>query len=180
MGGSAILNPRSRYYDALKRVLASEYEDTMFEEDAVFLERNSRDFVSRIARINVNAEAICDVLMSHPRIKQVNYPKHAPTRRFYDACREPNGGYGGLLSCTFYDMEDAKAFYDHLDTAKGPSLGTNFTLSSPFVLLAHYAELEWAAQFGCEASLVRFSVGLEETEGLVNTFKRALDAMPQR
>jgi cystathionine gamma-synthase len=94
----------------------------------MFLERNSRDFVSRIARININAEAICDVLMQHPRIKQVNYPKHSPSRKYYDACRLPNGGYGGLLSATFYSMDDAIVFYDHLNTAKGPSLGTNFTL----------------------------------------------------
>jgi cystathionine gamma-synthase len=31
------------------------------------MERNSRDFVTRIDRINSNAEAICEVLQSHPR-----------------------------------------------------------------------------------------------------------------
>jgi cystathionine gamma-synthase len=128
MGGSAILNPASRYYSSLKKFMATDYEDNFFEEDAMFLERNSRDFVSRIARINTNAEAICDVLLQHPKIKQVNYPKHAPTRQYYDACRLPNGGYGGLLSATFFSMDDAMLFYDNLNTAKGPSLGTNFTL----------------------------------------------------
>jgi cystathionine gamma-synthase len=128
MGGSAILNPAGRYYDTLKKFMAQDYEDNFFEEDAMFLERNSRDFVSRIARINTNAEAICEVLLQHPRIKQVNYPKHSPSRKYYDACRLPNGGYGGLLSATFYSMDDAIVFYDHLNTAKGPSLGTNFTL----------------------------------------------------
>ncbi|THW74071.1 PLP-dependent transferase [Aureobasidium pullulans] len=177
MGGSAILNPAGRYYDTLKKYLAQDYEDNFFEEDAMFLERNSRDFVVRIARINTNAEAICEVLMQHPRIKQVNYPKHAPTRKYYDACRLPNGGYGGLLSATFYSMDDAMVFYDNLDTAKGPSLGTNFTLSSPFALLAHYTELDWAASFGVEANLVRFSVGLEDTEALKKVFQTALDAI---
>lgn len=61
-------------------------------------------------------------------VKQVNYPKHSPTRKHYDRYRTPNGGYGGLLSATFYSTADAIAFYDNLDTAKGPSLGTNFTL----------------------------------------------------
>lgn len=177
MGGSAILNPKSRYYTELREVLGREYEDNLFEEDAVFLERNSRDFVSRIARINANAEAICDVLAAHPKVKQVNYPKHSPSRHLYDACRLPHGGYGGLLSCTFYTLDDAKVFYDHLRTAKGPSLGTNFTLSSPFVLLAHYQELEWAAQYGCEACLIRFSVGLEDTAALKSIFLSALDAI---
>ena len=44
---------------------------------------------------------------------------------------------------TFYTTEDAVAFFDAIDTAKGPSLGTNFTLTSPYAILAHYGELEW-------------------------------------
>jgi cystathionine gamma-synthase len=56
-------------------------------------------------------------------------------------------------------------------------LGTNFTLTSPYTILAHYAELEWAAQFGVERGLVRISVGLEETERIVGVFKSALEAV---
>jgi cystathionine gamma-synthase len=182
MGGCMILNPSSRYYSTIKHHLetANYYEDTMFEEDAIYLERNSRDFVDRIARVNMNAEVIADVLRAHPRVKQVNYPKYGESKKFYDACRLPGGGYGGLLSATFHTMEDAQLFYDHLETQKGPSLGTNFTLSSPFVLLAHYSELEWAAQYGCEASLIRFSVGLEDTDILKQVFEYALAAMKGR
>ena len=177
MGGSLLLNPSGRYYHSLKQVLADEHEDNVFEEDAIFLERNSRDFVSRNARVNTNAETICEILLAHPRVKQVNYPKHNSTRQYYEACRLPNGGYGGLLSCTFHSNKDAIVFYDHLNTQKGPSLGTNFTLASPYVILAHYQELEWAAEYGAEASLIRVSVGLEDTETLRNIFHDALAAI---
>lgn len=180
MGGSMILNPRSKYYDALKRVQETEYEDTQFEEDSMYLERNSRDFITRTHRINRNAELVADMLRGHPAIKAVNYPKYSPTKHHFDACRLPTGGYGGLLSCTFYRMEDAQLFYDCLNTQKGPSLGTNFTLSSPFVILAHYGELEWAAKYGCEASLIRFSIGLEEPEKLKEVFDFALNAIPRK
>lgn len=47
------------------------------------------------------------------------------------------------MSVTFPTKEDVTTFFDALETAKGPSLGTNFTLSSPYTLLAHYGELEW-------------------------------------
>ncbi|KAF2760725.1 PLP-dependent transferase [Pseudovirgaria hyperparasitica] len=177
MGGSAILNPKGKNYDLLKKTWDTEYEDNVWSEDAIVLERNSRDFVSRIERINGNAEAVCDLLREHPKIKQVNYPKYSKTRQYYDRCRLPKGGYGGLLSATFYATEDAIAFYDHLDTAKGPSLGTNFTLSSPYVILAHYGELDWAASLGVDSNLVRFSIGLEEKAELVETFRRALAAI---
>jgi cystathionine gamma-synthase len=63
---SAVLNPQGRYYELLKKTMANEYEDTFWAEDAIFMERNSRDFATRAARINANAEAICDLLSGHP------------------------------------------------------------------------------------------------------------------
>ena len=92
------------------------------------MERNSRDFVSRILRINTNAEAICDYLTTTAKnkIKRVYYPKVNDTRSLYDARKTQNGGYGGLLSATFYEEKDAIAFFDAFDCEKGPSLGTNF------------------------------------------------------
>lgn len=176
MGGSAILNPNSRYYESLKTVMGIEFEDTYWPEDVVFMERNSRDFASRVDRINGNADAICSVLRDSPVVKSVYYPKYNPTRTNYDAFRLPAGGYGGLLSIVFNHEAQARAFYDAMDSAKGPSLGTNFTLCSPYVLLAHYQELPWAAQFGVDPSLVRVSVGLEETSDLQATFREALRA----
>ncbi|KAI9878469.1 MAG: hypothetical protein M1830_000803 [Pleopsidium flavum] len=177
MGGSSVLNPRGQYYSMLKTSLSTEYEDNYWAEDAIFMERNSRDFVSRIERININAEAICQVLRVSPQIKEVYYPKYSPTRHYYDQCRNPNGGYGGLLSITFHSTAEAVRFFDVVETAKGPSLGTNFTLSSPYTLLAHYAELDWAASFGVEADLVRVSVGLEDAADLSGRFERALQAV---
>ena len=67
MGGGLILNPKGKQYATLKRRWESEYEDNHWAEDSIFLERNSRDFVSRIERTNANAETICDVLRVHPR-----------------------------------------------------------------------------------------------------------------
>lgn len=180
MGGSTVLNPSGRYYSSLKAAAHAEYEDTYWPEDAIFMERNSRDFATRMDRVNGNAEAICEVLVHHPAIKTVHYPKHsAASRANYEAVKLPTGGYGGLLSVVFHRKADAVAFYDAIETAKGPSLGTNFTLTSPYVVLAHYAELDWAASLGVDPDLIRISVGLEETDELVAVFKRALQAAEQ-
>lgn len=62
-----MLNPTSPRYQILKQVWDEEYEDSYWAEDAIFLERNSRDFVLRIDRINENAEAICELLRNHPK-----------------------------------------------------------------------------------------------------------------
>ncbi|KAI1751134.1 pyridoxal phosphate-dependent transferase [Xylaria castorea] len=174
MGGSIILNPGGRYYGALKTAMAGVFEDTYWAEDVVFMERNSRDFITRIDRVNTNAEVICGALEAHPLVTKVYYPKYNESRPNYEAHRLPKGGYGGLLSCTLKTKAHAIAFYDALETAKGPSLGTNFTLTSPYVILAHYQELDWAASFGVDPNLLRISVGLEDNLGEI--FAKALEA----
>ncbi|EEH23388.2 hypothetical protein PABG_05599 [Paracoccidioides brasiliensis Pb03] len=176
MGGSAVFNPHGQYYRKLKTVLDVEYEDNYWGEDAIFLERNSRDFVSRIERINAVTEEITAQLKTSPLIKDIYYPKYNTTRPFYEKCKNPNGGYGGLFSITFHSNEEAVAFYDAFEVMKGPSLGTNFTLSSPYVILAHYGELDWANSLGVPTDLVRTSVGLEDPEDLRGRVQRALEA----
>lgn len=176
MGGSAILNPKGRMYESLRKVVDKEYEDNYWAEDAVFMERNSRDFVSRIGRVNANAEIIASTLQADSNVKAVYWPKLVPSKPNYDACRNPKGGYGGLLSVTFHRPEQAVTFFDALEVQKGPSLGTNFTISCPYTILAHYLEMDWTASWGVEPDLVRMSVGLEEPAEVKGIFKRALEA----
>lgn len=185
MGGSLILNPQGRHYATLKAHMSANYEDTYFDEDAVFMERNSRNFIQRIHIINENALAVCDYLRSRsvsggtsipsPAIKEVFYPKYI-TPETYLSFKLPEGGFGGLFSLTFTSFAASKAFFDNMPFQKGPSLGTNFTLACPYTVLAHYLELEWAAEYGVEEGLVRISVGMEEREGLLEGFKVALTA----
>ncbi|KAI0404037.1 pyridoxal phosphate-dependent transferase [Xylaria palmicola] len=177
MGGSVVLNPASPRYAALKAAFADRdvFDPAAYwAEDAVFMERNSRDFAARVDRVNANAELIARVLRAHPLVARVYYPLYNESRPCYEARRLPAGGYGGLLSCVLRTPAHAVAFYDALATAKGPSLGTNFTLTSPYVILAHYQELDWAAGFGVDPSLLRVSVGLEDNLG--DIFARALEA----
>jgi cystathionine gamma-synthase len=176
MGGCAIINPSSQYYARLSTAAQTLGEDTYWAEDVIFMERNSRDFASRVGRINANAETICGVLSGSRLVKAVYYPKYGKDSSNYDRCKLPDAGYGGLLSVTFHREADAMVFYDAVKTAKGPSLGTNFTLASPYVLLAHYRELDWAKSLGVEPSLIRVSVGLEDTFELAAAFKEALSA----
>ncbi|KAF8069014.1 pyridoxal phosphate-dependent transferase [Lyophyllum atratum] len=190
MGGGLVLNPRCRHYTALKAYMDSTFEDLYFNEDAIYMERNSRDFQRRIKIIDFNTEAVCDFLRSRSLpggaaggvIKEVFYPKYI-TPENYEACRiktpGAEGGFGGMFSLTFTSLAASHAFFDALSCHKGPSLGTNFTLACPFTILAHYAELDWAAKYGVEEGLVRVSVGMEETQSLLNSFEMALKAAEQ-
>ncbi|KAH9018726.1 PLP-dependent transferase [Lactarius pseudohatsudake] len=181
MGGSLVLNPAHKHYAALKERLLTRYEDVYFDEDAIFMERNSRNFSQRAAKIDANAERVCDLLHTASQqgpsspITEVFYPKWQ-TATHYAARRLPGGGFGGLFSLAFASPRAAEAFFDALACAKGPSLGTNFTLACPYTILAHYGELDWAARFGVPSSLVRVSVGLEDPGWLHDVFASAVRA----
>ncbi|KAJ3030361.1 UNVERIFIED_CONTAM: hypothetical protein HDU68_009286 [Siphonaria sp. JEL0065] len=173
MGGSAVLNPYSSNYQAIKAAVAELYEDNMWSEDAIFLERNSRNFVGRTAKINETAAKLAVYLHNHPKVEQVHYPLFTD-KELYATYLRNGGGYGGLFSVILKDSQSAATFYDNLDVAKGPSLGTNFTLASPYTILAHFTELDWAEKFGVAARLIRVSVGLEESDALIRKFENAL------
>ncbi|KAH6614479.1 putative cystathionine gamma-synthase/beta-lyase [Chaetomium sp. MPI-SDFR-AT-0129] len=179
MGGSVVLNPRGRVYSALRSALSREREETdraWFGEDVLVMERNSRDFKERMGKASGNAEVVVGMLRASQVVREVFYPLGSETQEGYDRYRVEGGGYGFLLSVKFERAEQAVAFYDALDVAKGPSLGTNFTLCCAYTLLAHYRELAWAAEYGVVEDLVRISVGLEDVEWLRERVGRALAA----
>ncbi len=70
MGGALVLNPQRRHYEKLKQVIERDYEDLVWGEDSIFLERNSRNFRDRILKINENTEELCDFLSKSPKGKQ--------------------------------------------------------------------------------------------------------------
>jgi cystathionine gamma-synthase len=182
---SLVVNPQGRYYRVLKDQLSSTYDDMYYSEDALYMERNSRDFRRRVEVIDENTEAVCDLLQSGSHdggaIKEVFYPKWS-SRENYEQCRKrgpdgvPTGGFGGLLSLTFRSDAASRAFFDSLPINKGPSLGTSFSLACPYTVIAHFTELKWAAEYGVEEGLVRVSVGTEGKEDLLGRFKIALEA----
>jgi cystathionine gamma-synthase len=174
LAGAVTLNPRSPHYEQVRAWFETELaqNDIFWGEDAIELERNSRDFPKRVRRSSQNAAALANYLEQHPAVKNVYYPQLAPEG--ISEILRPGGGRGCLLSFTLDDPSAAPAVYDALKIAKGPSLGTNFTICCPYTLLAHYTELPWAAECGLDAHLLRVSLGLEEIDDLITRFGQAL------
>lgn len=171
-----VLNPKGRHYAALKAHMSQTYEDCYFGQDAIYMERNSRDFRRRTKIVDDNTLAVCEMLRGATDIvREVYYPKFT-TSEHYARCAVPGAGHGGLFSVTFATDSASKAFFDALPFPKGPSLGTNFTLACPYAILAHYLELDWVAGYGVAAGLVRVSVGMEERATLLGGFETALQA----
>ncbi|KAK3314187.1 putative cystathionine gamma-synthase/beta-lyase [Apodospora peruviana] len=205
MGGSVVLSPTSPHRDTLRSALldierqtderedddteGDEMEDQYrkyesgicFYKDVIVLEENSRGFRDRVTRANGIALSVVRQLRAYPSVvRVVYYPLGSPTQGIYDRFIRQGDGYGFLLSIKFVTPGAAAAFYDALDVAKGPSLGTNFTLCCAYTLLAHYRELGQAAGYGVFEHLVRISVGLEGEEWLRGRVEKAMMAAESR
>lgn len=175
MGGSLILNPHAPKYNTLKDYFNKNFEDTFWAQDALVMERNSRDYVTRAAKVNENSLAIVKFLQECPLISKVYYPSIIESKKYYDELKAPNGGYGGLISFLFEDSSDAVTFFNAMNFNKGPSLGTNFTLASPYTILAHYQELDEVEKWEVDRNLIRISVGIEDKEDVLQVMKDSFE-----
>ena len=164
----------------------------LYCQDAHAILCNSTDFVERNAIINETAEQLADWLAEQPDVQTVFYPKHSCATTYHRLLRQSTStaplnsninnnnnnrnkaGYGGLMSILLHPHMCQRLFYDSLDVAKGPSLGTNFTLVCPYTLLAHYHELDFAFRYNVPPNLLRISVGLESIAELKDKFGAAL------
>ncbi len=177
MAGGLAVHGSGPFGAAFVAEAACNFDDLFWNDDAVVLERNSRDFESRVFQSNATAEALCDWLVEQPAVQSVFYPKYT-MREAFDELKRPGGGYGSLFSIVLHNGPvNAPLFYDRLRISKGPSLGNNFSLACPYTLLAHFDELDWAETHGVSRWLVRVSIGLEPLEDLKARFAEALDGL---
>lgn len=190
MAGSLVLNPRSPAYRKLRPLLRNSFHNELFVEDALVLERNSRDYLSRSAILNRNAEAVVNFLQrkaedNSSAVSKVLYPTVSPTTRdnhtpfMRAATPELTPGYGCLFSVEFEQREDMIAFYEALQGHMGPHLGGHLTLALPYneVMFGRAGSEEQRARaesFGWSMRQIRVSVGLEDVDQLVETFAEAV------
>lgn len=176
IAGSIMLNAKSPLHESVRSSLQHVYEDVFYVADAHKLEINSRDFSQRMQIINQNALEIVDFLQQSSLIEAVYFPTISGKQRYDNyASHHAGHGYGGLLSFTFHNPSHAVVFYDAVELAKGPSLGTNFTLLCPYTMLAHYFEFDFAREHGVAPELIRLSVGVEDKDWIINRLKDAFN-----
>ena len=178
MGGSVILNPASPKYAQLQEKLQTRSDSFLFARDALVLLRASDNLEERRKRVNASAYDLVERLRAHARVKAVYYPSTVDAMRYEYFLRHTDTPqekqYGPVFSLLLHGAEqEAQAFYNALTFAKGPSLGTNFTLCCPYTMLAHYDELDFVESCGIDRNLIRVSVGLEPVEKIWACFEIA-------
>ena len=145
-------------------------------EAAHHLAVGSETMALRIERESSSALALASMLAADARVAAVYYPglsshpQHALATQLFRA-------YGGLLS---FELNEGMDCFDYLNRLKlaipASNLGDTRTLVIP---VAHtiYHEMGPArrASMGIAESLIRVSVGIEDTEDLIEDFRQALE-----
>ena len=128
----------------------------------------------RMERQCANAQAMTTYLAAHPKVQAVYYPglpEHPEHLRALELFRHP----GALFSFELTPDVDIWEFMNRLDVViKSSNLGDNRTLAIPVAHTIYYEMgAERRASMGIEDSLIRISVGIEETDDLLDDLERA-------
>ncbi len=136
----------------------------------------SETLALRQERECANALALATMLEADPRVAAVHYPGLASHPQ-HKLATELFRAYGGLLS---FELRDDIDCFDYLNRMRlaipASNLGDTRTLVIP---VAHTIFYEMGAErragMGIAESLIRVSVGLEDTADLVEDFRQALN-----
>ncbi|MBV8634238.1 MAG: cystathionine gamma-synthase family protein [Burkholderiaceae bacterium] len=129
----------------------------------------------RMERECANAKAVAEMLQADPRVAAVYYPG-LESHPQHALCRDLFKAYGSLFSFELKDGIDCFDYLNRLQLAVASSnLGDTRTLVIP---VAHTIFFEMGAgrraAMGIAESLIRVSVGIEDTADLLEDFRQAL------
>jgi cystathionine beta-lyase/cystathionine gamma-synthase len=139
------------------------------------VERSLKTIVLRVRQQNQNALAVAQYLKTDSRIGQVYYPGLTDHPNHSIAKSQMPGGFGGMLS--FEVKGDATKFTSKLQLIRRAiSLGgVESTITSPMKTSHSKMSAAERKTIGVTDNLLRFSVGIEEAEDLIQDIKQALE-----
>lgn len=146
---------------------------------AYLLARGIKTLALRVRQQNASARAMADRLAEHPAVARVWYPMREDHPDHALAQRYLSGG-GGVVSFEMTDgLSAGTRLVDALKIPKlAPSLGGVESLVEQPALMSFY-ELtpEQRAELGIAEGLVRYAVGIEDTDDLLADLSAGLDAV---
>jgi cystathionine gamma-synthase len=145
---------------------------------AYLLLRGMKTLHLRVRQQNQSALQIARFLEAHDAVNRVFYPGLESHENHTIATRQMRG-FGGVLSFTLKgDFDAVRAFIPRLRYAHAAAnLGAVETVVGPPATTSHVeCTAEERAAMGIPESLIRYSVGIEDTEDLIADLTQALNA----
>ena len=144
-------------------------------EAAHHLAVGSETLPQRMDKACKNALALAEFCEKQPGVRSVYYPGLASHPQ-HELASSLFGNFGAIFSLDLDEQLDCFDFLNKLDVVIASSnLGDTRTLAIPVAHTIYY-EMgpQRRASMGIADSMIRFSVGIEDTEDLLNDFEQAL------
>lgn len=143
--------------------------------DSWLVLRGIKTLAVRMKKHEENAIQIAEFLEKNPKVKAVNYPglKSHPQ---HELAKKQMSGFGGMISFDVGSKDIAKKIVESTKLfALAESLGGVESLIGHPVTMTHAAVAQDVrAKLGITDGLIRISVGIENTNDLINDLKQAL------
>jgi cystathionine beta-lyase/cystathionine gamma-synthase len=137
--------------------------------------RSAKTLAVRMQKHDENARAFADFLIKSNAAKKVIYPGLESHPQHHLAIKQMRG-FGGMVSADFGTIEKAKQVLNNVKIfALAESLGAVESLIGHPASMTHASvPKEEREKFGLTDSLVRFSVGIEDIEDLIEDVEQAI------
>ncbi|OIJ31196.1 MULTISPECIES: bifunctional cystathionine gamma-lyase/homocysteine desulfhydrase [Staphylococcus] len=147
-------------------------------QDSYLLIRGIKTLGLRMEQIQRNALAIIEMLQQHQAVEQVFHPS-IETHLNHDIHQAQAEGHTGVIAFEVSNIASAKAVIRELQYfTLAESLGAVESLVSVPALMTHASiPKDVREKEGIADGLIRLSVGIEDTEDLVEDLKQSLDKL---
>ncbi|RAP30827.1 acetyl-L-homoserine sulfhydrolase [Candidatus Marinamargulisbacteria bacterium SCGC AG-343-D04] len=133
----------------------------------------------RMEKHSTNALALAQALEKHKAVDSVNYPGLESHNEHSLAKEQFNGCFGGMLTVRLGSKENAFACIDAFKMIRNlVNLGDSKTLAVyPATTIYRHLSDQEREEAGVYSDLIRVSVGLENSQDIINDFIQACDAI---
>ena len=167
--GAVIINENSSFKNLVKENI-TEFTLPPFDADCARLALEIKDYERKMKKISENTFQLYQYLKQQDFVEKIHSVYEENSWENFSKIRK-NNNHIGLLSLVF--KKNLAECYNVLNIAKGPSLGTEFSLAMAYTYLAHYdlitseKGLQKLEESGLHPELFRISVGTEPIEALI-------------
>lgn len=155
---------------------AINFGGNLSDQTVWLLERSMKTLGLRVKAQTENALAMAKWLKEHENIKQVYYPG-LESHPEHQLAKSQMHGFGAMLSFELKDHINALSFQKHLKLIKSSMslAGVESTVISPYLTSHALLTPQERQTVGISDQLIRFSVGIEETEDLQQDINQAIN-----
>ncbi|OWR47951.1 cystathionine gamma-lyase [Danaus plexippus plexippus] len=146
--------------------------------DCYLVIRSLKTLALRMEHHKKSSLKIAEWLLKHPKVVEVMHPG-LPSHPQHEIARRQSTGHSGVFSFRHSGgLQESRKFFSAIKVfILAESLGGYESLAELPSLMTHASvPAEQREQLGISDSLIRLSVGLEETDDLIQDLEQALDA----